>query len=84
MANSETDPFKEFSIAQAANDKLLRGATEEVLLGFTDKLGLEEIESLDAGELAADIASYYNLTPEQTMEAFDLCEQLVIGEADHE
>lgn len=84
MSNPEVDQFKQFSIEQAANDRFLRGITEWNLYGKTDKLSPEAIDNLDEGELSADLAEYYNLSPEDTAKAYELCEQLVIDEGNNE
>jgi|GEM_PF-1495574 len=76
-----TDRFCDIMIHEAACDRFLRGTLEWLLLGKTDKVNRWFLNDVDEGELLADIAEYYALSPEDTEKAFDLCEVQILEEA---
>lgn len=73
--------YRQMMIGQAAQDRLVRGTFEWLLRGKTDLVSVEYLKTVDEADLAVDTADYWGLSPEETQQAFELCEDMIMEEA---
>lgn len=72
--------FKEMMIHEAACERHLKGVHEYLLLGKTALVSDWFVNDVDSSELYADIAEHYGLTPDETQQAVDICEDTIMEE----
>lgn len=73
--------FKKIMIYEAACERHLKGVHEYLLLGKTMLVSEWFVNDVDAGELYADVAEHYGLTPDEMQQAVNICEDTIMEDA---
>ncbi len=72
------DAFTKIAIFEAANDRMLRGSLEWLILGDTYEVSQGFLENIDHEDILEDISQRYGISPQDALQAQEMCEQGII------